>query len=58
MVFHPAEYMWSSFRANAQRVFDKVLTPHFCTKKLRMTAEERQNIYQESFRYQFRTGTD
>lgn len=56
MVFHPAEYKWSSFRANAQGAFDKVLNPHLMYEKLGPTAEERQYVYRELFRHQLEPG--
>lgn len=56
MVSHPAEYRWSSFRANAQGEPDKVLIPHVLYEKLGATLEERQWVYRELFRYRLEPG--
>lgn len=50
MVSHPAEYPWSSFRANALGGNDKLLTPHPLFLALGNTDVERQIAYQSLFK--------
>ncbi len=49
MVTHPAEYRWSSYRANAQGEFDTLITPHPIVLGLGQTAEQRCRHYRECF---------
>jgi putative transposase len=49
MVSHPAEYRWSSYRANGQGEADLLLTPHPLYEGLGETAEQRQAAYRELF---------
>jgi putative transposase len=49
MVFHPAEYQWSSYRANAQGEFDRVLSPHLLYEELGNDATARQIAYKKLF---------
>jgi len=50
MVEHPADYRWSSYKANAQGVRNKLVTPHFLYQALGFTETERQSSYRELFR--------
>jgi putative transposase len=45
---HPGEYEWSSFRANAEGVFDGLVTPHEEYRRLGQ-AEERLAMYRGLF---------
>lgn len=56
MVEHPAEYRWSSYRANAQNRSCDWLTPHSLCTGLGDTNEKRQAAYRELFRYQLDPG--
>ena len=56
MVDHPAEYRWSSYRANAQGEPDALLTPHEGYKNLGHGPSERQEAYRELFRYELDPG--
>lgn len=47
MVAHPAEYRWSSYRANAQGEVDALLQPHSLYEGLGRSAESRQTAYRE-----------
>jgi putative transposase len=49
MVSHPAEYQWSSYRANAQGEFDRVLSPHSLYEELGNDATARQIAYKKLF---------
>jgi putative transposase len=49
MVAHPAEYRWSSYRANAQGEPDGLVTPHMLFEALGPTAEMQQAAYRELF---------
>jgi len=49
MVKHPAEYRWSSYRANAQGQNDALLTPHEAYLALGVTEPMRQAAYRELF---------
>jgi putative transposase len=49
MVSHPAEYQWSSYRANAQGEFDRVLSPHSLYEELGKDAIARQIAYKKLF---------
>ena len=50
MVEHPADYRWSSYRANAQGESCKVLKPHFMYESLGQTDAKRQASYRELLR--------
>lgn len=52
MVEHPAEYRWSSYRANAQGEHSMLLTQHPLYINLGNDDEMRQTGYRELFRYQ------
>ena len=56
MVEHPAEYRWSSFRANAQGEASTLLTPHDINKRLGFGERSRQQNYRELFRYHLDSG--
>jgi len=56
MVAHPAEYRWSSYRANAQGEVSSVLQPHALYEALGQDAEARQAAYRELFRYELDPG--
>lgn len=52
MVSHPAEYPWSSYRANAQGEHDDVITQHPVYQRLARKDNERKKAYRELFRHQ------
>jgi len=52
MVSHPAEYRWSSYRANAQGEANALVSPHALYHALGKNAEERQAAYRGLFRHQ------
>lgn len=56
MVAHPAEYRWSSYRANAQGEADALLQPHPLYVALGLGAHERLAAYRELFRFQLDPG--
>ena len=56
MVSHPAEYRWSSYRANAQGEADKLVRSHPLYDALGTDAESRQAAYRELFRHQIEPG--
>ncbi len=56
MVNHPAEYRWSSYRANAQGETDELLMPHEAYERLGSEPHERRQAYRELFRYQLDPG--
>ena len=56
MVEHPAEYLWSSYRANAQGKHSALLTHHPLYTALGNDDEVRQAAYRELFRYQLDPG--
>lgn len=56
MVVHPAEYPWSSYRANAQGEADALLTPHPLYEALGRDAASRQSTYRELFRHELAPG--
>ncbi len=56
MVEHPAEYRWSSYRANAQGESGEILSPHSIYLHLGTTNKERQTAYREMFRFQLEPG--
>lgn len=56
MVEHPAEYPWSSYRANAQGLPSSVLTPHPLYMGLGVDEDQRQTAYRELFRFHLDPG--
>jgi len=56
MVEHPAEYRWSSYRANAQGEADSLLKSHPLYEALGLDSERRQSAYRELFRYELEPG--
>lgn len=56
MVEHPAEYRWSSYRANAQGESDALIQPHAVYGALGPDAASRQAAYRELFRYELEPG--
>jgi len=56
IVAHPAEYRWSSYRANAQGDVDALLKPHSLYEALGVDASSRQAAYRELFRYELEPG--
>lgn len=56
MVQHPADYKWSSYRANAQGEFDALLTPHLTYMALGAAPDSRQTAYRELFRAELDPG--
>lgn len=56
MVAHPADYRWSSYRANAQGEADSMLRTHPLHDGLGQSASERQAAYRELFRYELEPG--
>jgi len=52
MVQHPAEYPWSSYRANAQGQDDGLITPHELYRRLARSVPERLSAYRQLFRAQ------
>lgn len=49
MVAHPADYRWSSYRANAEGLPDALLSPHPVICALGRTPDERRAAYRELF---------
>lgn len=56
MVEHPAEYRWSSYRANAQAEQATLLTRHSLCQALGEADVARAEAYRELFRYQLDPG--
>lgn len=56
MAEHPADYRWSSYRANAQGEENALVQPHECYLALGASAPERQAAYRELFRYELDPG--
>ena len=56
MVTHPAEYRWSSYRANAQGEPDALVQAHPIYAALELDAQSRQAAYRELFRYELDPG--
>ena len=56
MVKHPAEYRWSSYRANAQGDKDPLIVPHSLYTSLGIDPASRQAAYRELFRYELEPG--
>lgn len=55
IVHQPAEYRWSSYRANAWSEFSSLLTPHTQYINLAKNVEQRQLAYRDLFRYQLKS---
>lgn len=56
MVAHPADYPWSSYRANAQGDEDALVTPHEIYLGLGVTQASRLAAYRELFRSELEPG--
>ncbi|MBI2286568.1 MAG: transposase [Nitrosomonadales bacterium] len=56
MVAHPAEYRWSSYRANAQGEADALVRPHPLYAALGSDVADQQAAYRELFRYELEPG--
>jgi len=56
MVAHPADYRWTSYRANAQGEADGLAEPHPLYEALGLDATGRQAAYRELFRYELEPG--
>jgi len=56
MVEYPADYRWSSYRANAQGETDSLVRPHSVYAALGAEAMSRQMAYRELFRYELEPG--
>ena len=56
MVADPAEYRWSSYRANAQGEADTLVKPHPLYEALGPDIDGRQTAYRELFRYELEPG--
>ncbi|MGV6816856.1 MAG: transposase [Thiotrichales bacterium] len=56
MVEHPADYRWSSYRANAQDESDELLSRHYLYQALGIDDSSRKMAYRELFRYQLDPG--
>ena len=52
MAEHPADYPWSSYRANALGAPDSLLSPHALYRRLGRSVEDRQASYRQLFRAQ------
>ena len=55
MVEHPADYRWSSFRANAYGEYNSVLTSHPVYRALAISSEDQRNAYYSLFEYEICT---
>ena len=49
MVRHPADYRWSSYRANAEGLPDALISPHAVIQALGETVEARRAAYRDLF---------
>jgi len=56
MVVHPADYRWSSYRANAQGEASMLIQPHEVYQALGVDAPSRQAAYRELFRQELEPG--
>jgi len=56
MVAHPADYRWSSYRANAQGETNTLVQPHLLYTALGSDATTRQASYRELFHYALEPG--
>jgi putative transposase len=52
MVRHPADYLWSSYRCNAQGKNDRLITPHALYRALGANPKRRQSAYLSLFKHQ------
>jgi REP-associated tyrosine transposase len=52
MAQRPADYPWSSYRANALGAQDSLLSPHELYRRLGRSVEDRQSSYRQLFREQ------
>jgi putative transposase len=50
MVGHPADFLWSSYRGNAQGAVDLLIEPHELYLRLGRSAQERHAAYRQLFR--------
>ena len=50
MVDHPAEYRWTSYRANAELEPSALITPHDCYKELGSNVDQRAEAYRRLFK--------
>lgn len=56
IVAHPADYRWSSYRANAQGEADALIRPHAVYLGLGLSPESRLAAYRELFRHELVPG--
>lgn len=56
MAVHPADYRWSSYRANAQGEEGALVTPHDIYLGLGLNADSRRVAYRELFRFELEPG--
>ena len=56
MVEHPADYRWSSYRANAQGEDNPLVQPHELYRLLGSDVANRQSAYRELFRHELEPG--
>ncbi|MDM3870358.1 transposase [Porticoccus sp. W117] len=56
MVSHPAEYRWSSYRANAQGESNELIVPQYLYSRLGTDASARMRRYRELFRHHIDPG--
>lgn len=56
IVAHPAQYRWSSHRANAQGEIDPLVQPHELYQALGIDAESRQAAWRELFQKELKPG--
>jgi putative transposase len=56
MVCHPAEYRWSSYRANGQGEPSDMISPHEQYLKISPNKQDRESGYRGLFRYQLDAG--
>ena len=55
MVQHPADYRWSSYRANAQSIGDPVIVPHDVFLELGASCNQRKSAYRSLFESEINT---
>ena len=56
MVMHPADYPWSSYRANAEGEASPLIQAHGLYSALGQDAEQRQAAYRALFRHELEPG--
>jgi putative transposase len=56
MVEHPADYRWSSYRANGDGEDNALIRPHMLYDALGLEATSRQTAYRELFRHELESG--